>query len=375
MPDVAQSVFNPCLLGENQRNPAKIWELLRRNDAFGRVVRRLAVLDEQAKENFEKTRQYHGDAWSRSWRLLKGVNAQNSFAGTALQWLVPEPLFLCNFVSFPRGKKLRNRKFSPLRFLRIGHGLTPNVKDGSWVWHYPNTPSNHSYPLRRGPQIELHKSKFKQLRSKVNPISEWSHYKWPFTINHSWADAPHQFQREFHFIWRRYFDCRSTNPITGDRNDSPEQHETTFFQDWNLEDFQRSGKLAQDDLYQIIRFQDLARNYRVFAIPKTVITKAIAEAMGRWVTDALKAGSTLYGGILKSRLLNEGDLFGTIRDWCDWLERQAQRKTKEQRDTHFYSRCIYMDSLVQMVYPTFQIDKLLRPALHRAHGKKYVRKK
>jgi hypothetical protein len=366
--------FNPCLLDENEQIPAKIWELLRRNRDFRDVVRRLSILDFKERNDCEKSGKYHGAAWGKSWRLVERVNAQHPFAGVALQWLVPEPLFHCRVAAWPRGKKWKQRGVFITRFLRVGEGVKPNVKDMGWVWRNLEKPDIAGHPIRRGPEVYWTKSRFKRLRSWVNPILEWRRYPWPFTVEHSWTDAPAQFRREFHFIWRRQFDCRPTNPLTQDRRDSPSPHETTFFHDWNLMSFRASGHLAQDDLYQVIRFKELADDFRVFAIPKTILTKASADAMGQWLSDELKKGSDLYGDLLKGKLLNECEMFGTTSEWTDWLPHHAGLPAKVAKDTHFYRRCRYMTTLVDLIFPRFEISKLLAPPPHRARGKKYVRK-
>lgn len=113
---------NPGLLDENEQIPAKIWELLRRNQAFRSDVQRLAELDAKERNNWEKTGTYHGAAWQKSYRLVKRIGASHPFAGVALQWLVPEPLFHCHVATWPRGKKWRKQPVFITRFLRVGEG-------------------------------------------------------------------------------------------------------------------------------------------------------------------------------------------------------------------------------------------------------------
>lgn len=228
--------------------------------------------------------------------------------------------------------------------------------------------------MRRGPHVHWTKSRFKALRSKVNPILEWKRYQWPFTVDRAWPDAPAEFRREFQFIWRRHFDCRPKNPISNDRCDSPEPHETDFFQGWNLMQRILSNNCNLEDATRQIRFTELANDYRVFAIPKTILTKATADQMGEWLATELKKGSNLYGDLLKDKLLNETELFGTTNEWADWLFHQTGRPTGVAKDTHFYRRCHYMDSIIEAIYPSFDISKLLAPPKHRARGKPYVRK-
>jgi hypothetical protein len=217
-------------------------------------------------------------------------------------------------------------------------------------------------------------SRFKGLGDRVNAILEWKRYEWPFTVEHSWPDAPAQFRRQFAFIWRNQFDCRPKNPLTDDRRDSPTPHESTFFHDWNLMTFRASNELGSNDLQQIIRFREIAEYYRAFAIPKTILTKANADAMGSWLAGHLKKGSSLHGDLLTNGLLNDGEMFGSMTEWTDWLPRQAGKHSRGARDTHYYRRCKYMDNLVALVFPKFDIANLLARPTHRARGKKYVGK-
>ncbi len=139
-------------------------------------------------------------------------------------------------------------------------------------------------------------------------------------------------------------------------------------------DFRASGQSGRDDMYQVIRFNELAQNYRVFAIPQTILTKASAETMGKWLADELKKGSDLYEDLLKGKLLNEAELLGTTNEWTGWLSYQAGELVGVAKPTYFYRSVKYMKSLVGLIYPNFEISKLLAPPKHRARGKKYVRK-
>jgi len=51
MAHAPQHPHNPCSLDENQQTPAKIWELLRHNERFGRAVRKLQSHDATEKAN------------------------------------------------------------------------------------------------------------------------------------------------------------------------------------------------------------------------------------------------------------------------------------------------------------------------------------
>ena len=132
--------------------------------------------------------------------------------------------------------------------------------------------------------------------------------------------------------------------------------------------------MTQGDYVQIIRFDRIAKHYRAFAIPKTVITKGSADKLGAWLTAELKKGSALYGDLLKTELLDEGELLGLRTEWNDWLHRGAKETSRVSKDTYFYHRCAYMDSLVALVFPDFNLAKLFAKPTHRARGKKYQRK-
>ena len=397
MAELSPKLFNPCSLNENEQIPAKIWELLRRNEAFKRTVLSLMKYDQRAKAVDAKIRVYlnrgirqgqdtpesrellalcsfRNKTSAPAMRLVENIGEKHPFAGVALQWLVPEPLFHCHVATWPRGKKWKERGVFVTRFLRVGEGVTPNIKDKGWVWRNPEKPDVGGHPMRRGPEVYWTKSRFKRLRSWVNPILEWKQYSWPFTVEHSWADAPAQFRREFNFIWRRQFDCRPMNPLTKDRRDSPTPHEITFFRDWELMTFRASGQITRNEVYQQIRFSELANHYRVFAIPQTILTKASADAMGKWLAEEFKKGSDLFGDLLKDNLLNDAELLGTTNEWTGWLSHQARELVGVAKDTHFYRRCRYMNQLVDLIYPNFQITRHLTPPKHRARGKPYVRK-
>ena len=114
MTQAPSQYFNPCLIDEDEHEiiPAKIWELLRRNRGFRQVVDRLSELDAKERNDCKMKGKYHGKAWQKSWRLVERVAAHHPFAGVALQWLVPEPLFQCCVMTWPRGTKWKQGGFS-----------------------------------------------------------------------------------------------------------------------------------------------------------------------------------------------------------------------------------------------------------------------
>src|SRR5437870_2220090 len=98
----SESQFNPCdLEQQGERIPAKIWELLRRNSRFREDVGRLCNLDKKERQTQESVEEpggqeskgaYHSLPSDKSVRLVERVVRCQAFAGTALQWLVPDPL-------------------------------------------------------------------------------------------------------------------------------------------------------------------------------------------------------------------------------------------------------------------------------------------
>ena len=129
-----QPSYNPCSLKESEQIlPAKIWELLRRNEAFKNAVELLKKHDLRVQsidlkiKNFQDrgTRLGQSGAESRdlnanyslrskTWlsakRIIENASRTNPFAGIALQWLVPEPLFHCHILTRPPGKKWEKRE-------------------------------------------------------------------------------------------------------------------------------------------------------------------------------------------------------------------------------------------------------------------------
>ncbi len=374
----AKHSFNPYNLPDDEQIPSKIWELLRRNKAFKDEVGRLLELDRREQEGRKKGK-WHGPAWDKSCLLVRKVFERHSFAGIALQWLVPEPLFHVRIEALPRGTRWKERRFFSPRLLRVGEGTTPDLKDGThWRWWKNNSRANAAGRLiRRGPEVHWATSRCQRLQDRVNPIEEWRLYAWPFTLARNWSQAPAEFRRQYQFLWRSRYDSRPTNPITKTRIDSPHPHETTFFQGWRLTDFRKQGQgenITVEELAKALSLDKLSRHYRVFAIPRTILTKGAANDVGTWLSNELKKGNDVFGDVLRGELLNEGDVLGKDSDWVAWLTQQTEVGTSSGRSAYFYRGCSYMDSLVKLIYPSFDIGKLLSPPDHRAHGKRYVRK-
>ena len=123
MAHTSQPAYNPCSLAEQEQTPAKIWELLRRNEAFRADVQRLVKLDSTERNHHARNGQYHGSAWHKSRRLVERVRKRHPFAGIALQWLVPEPLFLVHRVTWPLGKQWKAQSQIIPRLIAVGARL------------------------------------------------------------------------------------------------------------------------------------------------------------------------------------------------------------------------------------------------------------
>jgi hypothetical protein len=407
MKTAGPEILNPCTLGEHELIPAKVWELLRRNDSFRSAASRLERLHDEVLRIRSENGEFLNEAWHDAHRFLERVKVKHPFGGIALEWLVPEPLFQVRVVTVPKGQAWRKGFFTP-RELRLGEGTTPEPNDKDvWRWFQDSREANRTgRRWRRGPLITWTTSKHKGLRDHVNPLEEWKRFKWPFTVDHDWTKAPIGFKREVQFQWRRNFDCRAKNPITNSRDDSRFPHEVSRLPFWTDADVLRAKQvqgLSTPELTKIIATGELLRDYRVFAIPKTILTKRTAADMGEWLSDELRKGNDTYGSLLVDGLLNEAELLGTTDEWADFLRyrsnigngvvpaqarrqmllsrytkpgdsQQVQLEKTQQNQSHCYRRLAHMNRLVDTIYPMFDIASLLERPSHRRHGKKLVRK-
>lgn len=360
MPASTDPPFNPCSLAEAELIPAKIWELLRRNDRFRADVECLRKLDEKERATYASSGKYHGPAWKKSCALVRKVEPVHPFAHVALMWLVPEPLLTVVRRTFGRNCKSIRERLSPIRPSDL------DSTEKAWPWR--SAGSHQGWPTVRGPEI-LHLTSNKRKHcDRVIFLNEWRGWKPDvpmFDCNTPWPMTPEGFRHKFMFLWRSRYDCRPENPITKNRCDSPHPHEVGFFRHWS-----RGNPGLVRDPAEVFTFDDLARNYRVFAVPKSILTKGTAEAMGEWLATELKKGNDHYGKLLKRGLFNERDLFGSEAEWKEFI---GMARTPD-RTTHYYRRVRYLRSLSAQAYPAFNIEALLAPPRHRARGKKYVPK-
>jgi hypothetical protein len=305
---------NPCRasLPDAERIPAKIWELLRRNEKFGRAVRKLQQLDRAAKEQGKI-----GQVWFAADSLVKALKSHHDFAGYALEWLVPEPWFEICHTAIEDGVDLTGKQWVPTKFVKLESGSTPDPTDTAHWRTFDAHDRFDAYgrqslagcvPMVRGPIITFTIPEDSRLRgSKVNGIQEWRDYHashGPFTINDSWRDAPLGFRRIFCWLWRQR-DSREKNPLTNCRTDAPEEHETNFFKGWRLFPALAKNNMSQEDAARAFMFDELAEDYRVFAVPKSIRTRMEARRLAEW----------LYSQLAANLPAREPDIFGSALQW------------------------------------------------------------
>ena len=149
--------FNPCTLVEDEQIPAKIWELLRRNERFRASVEQLRKLDNKERATYAASGKYHGPAWKKSCALIRKIEPVHSFAHVAFMWLVPEPLLTIVRLTVARnGRSIRKQ----LCALRPHHLDAP---EKTWPWR--SEESHLGWPTVRGPRDKSpHKQQAEVLR-------------------------------------------------------------------------------------------------------------------------------------------------------------------------------------------------------------------
>jgi hypothetical protein len=388
MAHAPQHLNNPCSLNENEQTPGKVWELLRHNNRFKKAVTRLEQLDKRSC--------LVGDGSQRRLReiglaMVRRLGEIHSFAGIAIQWLVPEPLFEIHHVAIPANLDLNGKALATLKTVKLQEGITSDPADEKHWRKFEAHGEQDAQSVancngrlwRRGPHIHFQTSDDPRFCSKVDPLKEWREYFTDgrkFTLDTPWRDAPQQFKREFCFLWR-YLDSRTTNPITGTRIDAPREHESNFFQGWSLLSAIGRNTIGQEALARAFTFDDSAQHYRVFAFPNSIRTRSEARSMAEWLFDQLAESlparaPELYGSPLQwDILLSVQDLIraGASFDEAlqesfekihlkadDWHEGQPmpdQKKGWAQRGTDWQNTYRMMDAplagtgFVQTIFP------------------------
>jgi hypothetical protein len=204
----------------------KLWELLRRNSSFRKAVARLAQLDARARSEESGI-----DSRWTGYQMVERCES-NPFAAVALQWLVPDPLFLYRKIVLPRDFQPTDRFVSP-ETIRLGRNRLPEDDDGeNWQWFDSVGESTADsvanicgWPLYWGPKIERIVTAEPRLKHLCrDDIRKWREYfsQYTFDISTPWDKAPDHFRRAFGGYWSRmlgsHFKVYETDYFKGSNN-------------------------------------------------------------------------------------------------------------------------------------------------------------
>tara|TARA_B100001540_G_C15804763_1_gene641535 strand:- start:1108 stop:2079 length:972 start_codon:yes stop_codon:yes gene_type:complete len=256
---------NLSSLSENEINSGKIWTLLRYSKRFEEDINWFSSKYRRSKS--KRTKQENREkAISDLHIRYEEINRLNPFAGTALQWMFPMPIFI----------------------------------------NEDNCDTNN-HPLSWGPYI------YPKKGDKIDVLKEWNDYenaKDYLTLKTDWFSVNEGFKRNFMFQHRQ-LDSRPVNPITKNRSDSPIPHESDFFDDLDLTNLINEGPtLTEEGIAKVLYANDLKNNYRVLAVPRHLHTKkAIDDAMKPIINH------------LKAKLPKKAsEPLGTIAQWSDFMD-------------------------------------------------------
>lgn len=397
---------NPCDVDGDATVPAKIWALLSRNQNFKRVVSRLHALDQRPRTEVYRDGRA---AWEVAWRMVNAVAERNPFAGVALQWLVPNPIFRVLRWAVPKKEAIEGKTAVALDLIEEGEGMTPNAADASWRWGTSSQLNFLGRPMRRGPEIVRNECDDERFRSKADPFAEWE--GWPhdrpnFNLQMAWEEAPIGFRNQFIGLWK-----------------APAPREaTSFFQGWRPMDLvaraqsairngnnlllrdaeppmptQREGfsirrvpqfqlNLTETERARLLSFDELARNYRILAIPRHLLTRQeLRRVLLRFAKD------------LANDLPQDHEVLGTHRQWHDFLaveaikakenidsekqailshlrssygsKSQSLLELRHTNETDVKRRVAYIYRLSERIFPGFPLPELLTPMEHRRRKK------
>lgn len=290
--DPSRRPFNPCDASpERETLPAKIWELLRRNSGFKKTVARLKELRRRLPSQNQKVKR----SKQSSQPSIKGISSTHQIIRQILTNL-----------------SQRNKyAFTALE------------------WIFPDL------RLRR--------------RTKLGSRAK-------LTLVTSWAKAPNGFKQEFRSLCAD-LDKEAKLPIGKEPSLHPTTHKVTFLDSFRLTEMlskiAANGRVTGDQFMYAMRIDDLAKQYHLFAVPKTLIHRGEATAIARWIENELKTG-----------LPNKRDLLGNPQEWKNWLSKSPGRKTSE-----YYDRIRYLNQLCREIFPNLKHSDLLAPAAHRSHRK------
>ena len=331
--ELTRDFFNPGddTLSGDERIPAKIWELLRRNDDFKKVVQQLRQLDKKARRTKRS-----GSEWKESCRIIEDIQNTNPLAALALLWLVPEPLFL---VACEHDGQIED-----------GTGLSPDFKHESWIWlKRDDAPQGAiGFPSRRGPEIAAHFKDWKNCHEGEAL----------FNCEMAWLDLPKSFRGRFKAIWHRHYD-------------SPNAFKVKLFEKWNplrvLTQSVKAGTISGDDFDAALELHELIHSYHLFAVSPVMLTSS----------DVRSTFNKLGEDYLSRQPPKRENLFGTQAAWrhyiarkdCSLTLRQHLVGTTSSRQSAEYTPAVRnrrknvqagvtaIEKLISLVYPVFNLAK------------------
>jgi hypothetical protein len=291
---------NLSSLSDNEINSGKIWTLLRHNKQFEADANRFSA--KYKKATSKRVQQESREAaLTDCHQKYEGINEINPFAGTALEWMFPMPIFI--------------------------------KENGDKAYSHPNSWGPIIWPAK-GDEIDI--------------LKEWKEYEaskqW-LTLDTDWFSVSGGFKRDFLFQYRQ-IDSRPLNPITNDRSDSTSPHETDFFCGWDLWDaIKRRPNLSEVDLAaKSISFKTLQQQYRVLAVPRYLHSK-------KAVDEAFKP---LIKTVKESLPAKESQRFGTNAEWEDFMA------IKEIQKSGIPSKAKAIQVLIKDRYPKFELNEARR---------------
>jgi len=375
--------FNPCSPRKNERIPAKIWELLRRNDSFRRDVNRLRALDKRAsketeeyqevarqfnlasdalaealrqkkpptpKEKIATLKAHQAAAWQRlepinsrpirrqTFRLIENHRKTHPLAALALTWLVPEPEF------FIRCKR-RGR-------IQEGHGFSPDLRDSSWSWRNAYVGRGRKLAVKvggeswtRGPGIFAPRL--------INPFPDWQNWRLGgalFDCTTPWNRLPKSFRSWFVRNWRKHYD-------------SKDGYEFNYVRPPRKTDILSPAAAAE-----YWGFLETVSCNRLFAISPSLLTTKDVGAVFERLQNRIKKGlpesrEHLFGSetawehylALKERKLSLAEhIVGTDYRTIDSIS--VTKSVRDQRrNVQFGVNAV--EKMIALVYPVFELKK------------------
>ena len=276
---------NPCRYGE----PAKIWELLRRNEAFVKVVNRCALELQLAGKL--------GDAGvggarhrSRVWRILDCVQRAHPLLEVVVKWMLPETTY--------RYEKANGD---------IGEGSTPDIS--KMTWHPAHEIDTGGWLMLFGPTITALEGGPGQFQKWGEHLSRYGHPN----LKTVWNELPELMRREVEFQWA-FHHFSETGPY------ETKPHESDYFSMDLLALFKNEetkGAIKENSLAAVYQHQTLSSN-RVFCFPKNVkMTSTQIRSIFRIWADS----------VCESQSKSREEKFGTPIQWDTLLYYEDELKS------------------------------------------------